>query len=84
MLSRAYRIWVHVDGRRVSARPVQEGEKRGMMFEARLERGTVGRIEVEVLAEKAKVRGMEEEDEEEGKEAMVEREKVTAFVHVVR
>ena len=64
-----------------------EGEKRGpgggMVFEARLERGAVGRIEVEVLAEKARARAIDG-DEDESRDAQVEREKVTAFVHVVR
>ena len=88
--SRAYRIFVSVDGRRISPKP--EGERGRPVYEARLERGGVGRVEVEVLAEKersglalaAREGG---EDEEKGvgkKEEMVERERVVVYVHVMR
>ncbi|KIW04097.1 hypothetical protein, variant [Verruconis gallopava] len=76
--SRAYRIFVLVNGSRLSPRANQPGEdqdKSRPVYEARLERGTVGRIEVEVLAEKAK--GERGKDE-------VDREKVSVFMHVLR
>jgi hypothetical protein len=78
--SRAYRIFVMVNGLRLSpkANPGEEQDKSRPIYEARLERGTVGRIEVEVLAEKAgAAKGGNAKDE-------VDREKVTIFVHVMR
>jgi hypothetical protein len=65
-----------------------EGAK-GPVYEVRLERGGVGRIEVEVLAEKAVkpiVNGVGKEGSTEGKkkEDEVDREKVVVFVHVMR
>jgi hypothetical protein len=57
-------------------KPGAERDKSRPVFEARLERGTVGRIEVEVLAGKGTVgKGGKEE---------VEWEKCTIFVHVWR
>lgn len=65
-------------------RPGEEQDKSRPVYEARLERGTVGRIEVEVLAEKAagNVNGVAGEKKE-GKDE-VDREKVSVFVHVMR
>lgn len=91
--SRAYRIFVLVNGQRVSARvppPGEESDRSKPVYEARLERGTVGRIEVEVLAEKAVPRtngvtkGDAEGKEGKKKEDEVDRERVCVFVHVLR
>jgi hypothetical protein len=72
--SRAYRIFVLVNGMRISPfiRPGEEQDRSRPVYEARLERGSVGRIEVEVLAERA---GGKDEGE---------RERVGVFVHVMR
>jgi hypothetical protein len=77
--SRAYRIFVLVNGLRLSphSRPGEDQDKSRPVYEARLERGAVGRIEVEVLAEKAALPVKGGKDE-------VDREKVTLFVHVMR
>jgi hypothetical protein len=82
-----------VNGQRVSP-ATRLGEERGVggpVYECRLERGGVGRIEVEVLAEKRGVNGVsaavgagEGVNGTKKKEDEVDREKVVLFVHVMR
>jgi hypothetical protein len=78
LTQRPYRVFVTVNGHRTSEiiKPGVERDKSKPTFEARLDRGTVGRIEVEVLAGKGPSgKGGKEE---------VEWEKCTIFVHVWR
>lgn len=77
LTSRPYRLFVKVNDNRVSetVKPGVERRKDEPQFEARLERGVVTRIEVEVLAGSKEKRG--------GKEA-VELERCGVFVHVLR
>jgi hypothetical protein len=78
LTNRPYRLFVTVNGQRVSeyTKPGTERIKDRPLFEARLERGMVNRIEVEVLAGKANAtKGGKEE---------VELEKCTLYVHVLR
>jgi len=67
-----------VNGQRLSEyiKPGEERDKTHPVFEARLERGSVGRIEVEVLAGKG-IKGKDGKEE-------VEWEKCTVFIHVMR
>lgn len=78
LTQRPYRVFVTVNGQRMSEtiKPGVERDKSRPIFEARLERGIVGRIEVEVLAGKGP-------SGKSGKEE-VEWEKCTIFVHVWR
>lgn len=78
LTQRPYRVFVTVNGQRMSEtiKPGVERDKSRPIFEARVERGTVGRIEVEVLAGKGP-------SGKSGKEE-VEWEKCTIFVHVWR
>ncbi|RDI89645.1 hypothetical protein Vi05172_g691 [Venturia inaequalis] len=78
LTQRPYRVFVTVNGQRMSEaiKPGAERDKSRPIFEARLERGTVGRIEVEVLAGKGP-------SGKSGKEE-VEWEKCSIFVHVWR
>ena len=78
LTNRPYRLFVTVNGQRLSEviKPGIERDKEKPVFEARVERGTVGRVEVEVLAGKGTVGKAGKEE--------VEWEKVTVFVHVLR
>jgi hypothetical protein len=78
LTNRPYRLFVVVNGQRVSeyTKPGTERVKDRPLFEARLEKGMVNRIEVEVLAGKVNAtKGGKEE---------VELEKCTLYVHVLR
>jgi hypothetical protein len=78
LTTRPYRLFVTVNGQRMSeyTKPGSERIKDHPLFEARLERGMVNRIEVEVLAGKGTVgKGGKEE---------VELERCSLFVHVMR
>jgi hypothetical protein len=76
---RPYRIFVIVNGARVSEgiKAGVERDKSRPLFDARLERGIVNRIEVEVLA--GKIAGGGKTGKEE-----VQWEKMTVFVHVLK
>jgi hypothetical protein len=78
LTNRPYRLFVMVNGLRMSEyiKPGTERVKDRPVFDARLERGIVNRIEVEVLAGKGTLgKGGKEE---------VDLEKCTVFVHVMR
>jgi len=77
LTSRPYRLFVKVNDNRVSetVKPGMERDKSRPQFEARLTRGEVTRIEVEVLAGSAEKKG--------GRE-VVELERDTVFVHVLK
>jgi hypothetical protein len=73
----AYRFFVLVNGTKVSeiTRPGVEKDRENPVFEARLERGAVHKIEVEVLA--AKPGGGDSKSD-------VQWEKITCLVHIPR
>jgi hypothetical protein len=79
LTNQPYRLFVTVNGTRLSeiVRPASgERDKTKPLFEARLDRGSVNKIEVEVLAGKAGVKSGEKDD--------VEWEKLTCFIHCLR
>jgi hypothetical protein len=79
LTNRPYRLFVTLNGSRISEtiKPaVTERDKTRPQFEARLDRGVVNKIEVEILAGKA--------SEAAGEKDEVEWEKLTCFVHCLR
>jgi hypothetical protein len=78
LTGRPYRVFVVVNSTRQSEfiKPGAERDKTRPLFEARLERGGVNRIEIEVLAGKEKKNASGKEE--------VELERCTVFVHVLK
>jgi hypothetical protein len=75
---RPYRLFVSVNGRPALRLGTTESDRSRPVFEGRLERGVVNRVEVEVLAASEGGKGVEK-----GKEG-VEWEKMSAFVYLPR
>jgi hypothetical protein len=79
LTTRPYRLFITSNGTRLSevVRPAAgDRDKTKPIFEIRLERGAVNKVEVEILAGKAEVRPGEKDD--------VQWEKLTCFIHCLR
>lgn len=74
--NRPYRLFVTVNGHKLSGSTTQTTDRSRPVFEAKLQRGIVNKLEVEVLAGKA--------DASIGEKDEVEWEKLTCFIHCLR